>query len=228
MKSSLKTQAIALRKQGLSYSEILEQIPVAKSTLSLWLRDVGLAKQQAQRLTERKRVAGLRGGQARKDARIKITEEIISAAVKDIGSISQRELFLIGVALYWAEGSKEKEHRVGSGVKFSNSDPNMIRLFLRWLTDICEVNKADIYFDLTIHENHTHRVSDVIKIWARHTGYPPEDFTHVYFKKNNVMTKRTNTRDAYIGQLQIRVRKSSPLLRKVAGWTEGMIEWAGK
>lgn len=228
MKDSLKSRAVALRKRGLSYSEILKEVPIAKSTLSLWLRDVGLAKKQAQRLTEHKRAAGLRGGQARKDARIKLTEEIVNAAIKDIGSISQRELFLIGVALYWAEGSKEKMHHVGSGVKFSNSDPDMIRLFLRWLIDVCKVSKADIYFDLTIHENHAHRVSDVVKIWAQHTGYSPDDFTHIYFKKNKVMTKRSNTRDAYIGQLQICVRKSSPLLRKVAGWTKGMIEWADK
>lgn len=48
-----KKKAIELRKQGLSYREILEQIPVAKSSLSLWLRSVGLSKKQKQRLTEK-------------------------------------------------------------------------------------------------------------------------------------------------------------------------------
>ncbi len=40
--SGEKEKAIALRKQGKTYSEILAKIPVAKSTLSLWLHDVGL------------------------------------------------------------------------------------------------------------------------------------------------------------------------------------------
>ena len=45
-----KQKAIALRKRGYSYSEILAEVPVAKSTLSLWLRSVGLAKKQKQLL----------------------------------------------------------------------------------------------------------------------------------------------------------------------------------
>jgi transposase len=56
-----KEIAIELRRQGYSYSEILKRVPVAKSTLSLWLRSLGLAKQQKQRLTE-KRLAALKRG----------------------------------------------------------------------------------------------------------------------------------------------------------------------
>lgn len=48
-----KLKAIKLRREGLSYREILRYVPVAKSTLSLWLRDVGLAKRQTQRLTKK-------------------------------------------------------------------------------------------------------------------------------------------------------------------------------
>ncbi|MDD3728951.1 MAG: hypothetical protein PHH50_01355 [Candidatus Pacebacteria bacterium] len=48
-----KEKAIKLRKKGLSYNDILKEIPVAKSTLSLWLRDVGLSKRQRQKLTEK-------------------------------------------------------------------------------------------------------------------------------------------------------------------------------
>jgi orotate phosphoribosyltransferase-like protein len=35
---TLKNKAVSLRKQGKTYSEILKEIKVAKSTLSLWLR----------------------------------------------------------------------------------------------------------------------------------------------------------------------------------------------
>lgn len=52
-KSKLKEKAVALRKEGKVYSEILKEVPVAKSTLSLWLRDVGLAKAQKQRITQK-------------------------------------------------------------------------------------------------------------------------------------------------------------------------------
>src|SRR5207247_3622548 len=47
-----RERAIELRRHGLSYREIRAQVPVAKSTLSLWLRQVGLANAQRQRLAD--------------------------------------------------------------------------------------------------------------------------------------------------------------------------------
>jgi len=61
MKADEQKRAIGFRKKGLTYNEILKRVPVAKSTLSLWLREVGLAKRQRQRLTEKRKAAQLRG-----------------------------------------------------------------------------------------------------------------------------------------------------------------------
>src|SRR5574343_181567 len=96
---SKKEKAINLRKEGKTYSEILKEIPVAKSTLSEWFRDVSLSKKQNQKLTQEK----------------------YTKAFGDVKNITKRELWLIGVVLYWAEGSKEKEYRPGSGINFNNS-----------------------------------------------------------------------------------------------------------
>ena len=57
VKALEKSQAIAYRKQGFSYSEILSKVPVAKSTLSEWLKSVGLSKAQKHKLTEKKRLS---------------------------------------------------------------------------------------------------------------------------------------------------------------------------
>ena len=54
-----KEKAIELRKQGKTYSDILRMIPVAKSTLGLWLKDAKLSKSENQRFTEAKRLASL-------------------------------------------------------------------------------------------------------------------------------------------------------------------------
>jgi len=67
-----KEKAIKLRKKGHSYSQILEKIPVAKSTLSLWLRSVKLAKRQKQQLTQKKLAAAFRGAMKRREQRIDI------------------------------------------------------------------------------------------------------------------------------------------------------------
>jgi uncharacterized protein YjiS (DUF1127 family) len=222
----LKTQAIILRKEGLTYTEILKQIPVAKSTLSLWLQDVGLSKKQVHRITEKKLLSAMRGGEIKRQKRIAKTEQIHEEALKDIGKISKRELWLMGVMLYWAEGSKEKAHHVGSGVRFTNSDPAMIRLFLRWLSDTCHIDKKDITFEITIHTNHKSRTSEIARYWAHETGYPPEYFPHIYYKQGNPKTKRTNVGESYYGIIRISVRSSSSLLRRIAGWTKGVIQWS--
>ena len=124
-----KERALELRKQGRSYREILVEIPVAKSTLSLWLHSVGLSREQKQRLTEKKLVAIHKGSQARKRNRIWEQEQIMDVARLEVGTLSWRELWLIGATLYWAEGAKEKEYRVGNRVQFTNMDPQMIKLF---------------------------------------------------------------------------------------------------
>ena len=180
-----KDQAIKLRREGLSYREILARIPVAKSTLSLWLRSVHLAKQQKQRLTEKRLAAVYRGAEAKRRQRIELTKVIKNAAIKDIKKITKRELWLMGIMLYWAEGSKEKSYRAPSaGVIFSNSDPAMISLYLRWIQEILKIPNEDIIFAIYIHENCKERVPQAKQYWSQVTGFGRENFERVYFKKN--------------------------------------------
>jgi hypothetical protein len=151
-KPELKIRAIELRRQGNTYSEILRVIPVAKSTLSLWFHDVGLAEHQKQRITEKRVEGQKRASVARRTQRIRKQEEIWSVAEREIGNISKRDLWLIGIALYWAEGTKEKEWRPGSMLAFSNSDPRMIRVFLAWLREFGDISLGQIKFEIYVHE----------------------------------------------------------------------------
>ena len=77
-KNNLKQKAIKLRQIGRTYSEILKEIPIAKSTLSLWLREVGLSKKQVQKITQKRIEGQKRGAQAQKNKRINKQKEIIS------------------------------------------------------------------------------------------------------------------------------------------------------
>lgn len=215
-----KERAIILRKEGLSYGEILKEVPVAKSTLSLWLKSVGLSIPQKQRLTEKRLAAAKRGGLAKRLSKQRITEKIKNIARDEIKNISSRELWLIGAAFYWAEGSKEK-NKSGS-VKFSNSDPQMIKLFLRWLELFCKTIKSDIYFEIYLHETAADKEGEVRKYWSGITKYPTSCFKRTIWKKNKIGTKRKNIVSNYHGQLRVCVRKSTNLNRKITGWIEGI------
>lgn len=224
-KFELKETALGLRRRGLSYSEILTSVPVAKSTLSLWLREVGLSKRQKQKLSDKKLQAALRGAQRRREQRLATTEKIQNLALQDIGEISRRELWLFGVALYWAEGSKEKEGNYGSGIQFTNSDPFMVKLFLKWLTESIGTKIDDIKFEIYIHENSKNNIEAVKEYWSKVTECPITFFTRTYFKKNKIKTDRRNTGNQYFGLLRIGVKASSGLNRRIAGWVRGICRY---
>jgi|SRR3989344_4944401 len=221
-KTEYKNKAIELRRKGLSYREILEQVPVAKSSLSLWLKSVKLAESQKQRLTDKKLASARRGAQKMKDIRIALTKKIKDKARGAVGRLSKRELWLIGIALYWAEGSKEKEHSPGSGTYFSNSDPRMIKLYLKWLLKCIDLPEEKIYFTIYLHENNKYRIDEVLHYWRTATSFSEKNFRYIYFKKHKVNTKRRNIGNIYFGLLKVAVIESSILNRKIQGWIEGI------
>lgn len=218
-----KKLALSLRKQGFSYSEILKRVPVAKSTLSLWFRGVGLSKQQKQRLTEKKLSSMQRGWTKWRQQRIDLTEKVKKDARADVKKLNERELWLIGVALYWAEGTKQKEHSTGRGVLFNNSDPAMIRVFMKWLRAVMKIKEEDIGFEMYIHENHKENINKFLDYWAGVAGVEAKRIK-AYFKKNKIKTNRKNTGENYYGLLRVKVRRSSVLNRKISGWTEGIAD----
>lgn len=220
-KMSEKHLAIEMRKNGFSYREIREKIPVAKSTLSLWFKDVNLSKPQKQRLTQKRIDAALRGAAVRKNQRIVLTKKIFDEATQEVDNITDRELWLIGVALYWAEGSKEKEHIVSQGVVFGNSDPLMIKLFLKWLQRCVKISHEDIGYSIYIHETSKRRTKEVKDYWAQIMSIDSKRIP-VYYKKHSTQSYRKNRGKNYYGVTRITVRKSSSLNRKISGWVNGI------
>lgn len=222
MKQILRNKAIILRKQGLSYSEILKRIPVAKSTLSDWLHSVGLSKHQMQRITNKKLAAIRRGGETKKRQRIERIKKIKSKAISEIGLIDKNNLWLMGIMLYWAEGAKEKEYAPGQGVVFSNSDPMMIKIFLKWLKECLRVPEKRISLEIYIHETHKNKVIGTQEYWSSATGFSLSKFGKIYYKKDKPSGSRKNRGEDYHGLLRIRVRESADINRRIAGWIEGI------
>jgi hypothetical protein len=112
MKRHERIEALRLRRAGASYQAILSELGVARSTLWRWLKAEGLVETQPQRLTEARRQAQRKAATVNHERRLQRTQAIVEQAKRDIPSLSGRELFLIGVALYWAEGTKQKPHNI--------------------------------------------------------------------------------------------------------------------
>ncbi len=76
--------------------------------------------------------AVLGGGAPAREAR---REAVRAAAAGEIGPLSEREILIAGAIAYWCEGAKSKPHR-REQVVFINSDPALIKFFLRFLDEV--------------------------------------------------------------------------------------------
>lgn len=159
----------------------------------------------------------------RHQQRVKSTQEIFQKSKKEIGHLSERELFLIGIALYWAEGSKQKPHFVSARVVFSNSDPAMLVLFLKWLR-LLKISPDRIAFELYIHETAKERVPEIQRFWSKTLKSSINKFSHVYLKKGNEKTNRRNIGREYHGLIRVKISESTDLNRQISGWVLGICE----
>ncbi|KKS30710.1 MAG: hypothetical protein UV60_C0005G0012 [Parcubacteria group bacterium GW2011_GWA2_43_11] len=226
-KQQEKEKAILLRKQGKTYSEILKEIHVAKSSLSLWFREVKLSKPQVQKITLKRKNAQIKGAQAKRSQRISRENIIIAEASNQIGILTNFEFMLVGIALYWAEGSKAKPHNISQGVDFGNSDANMISIYMEWLRKSLKVSNERITISLYIHENSKYKINEVIQHWLKITKLPKTQFQNVFYKKHNPVTKRKVIQDSYFGLLRVKVKRSTDLNRKIQGWILGITRNCG-
>lgn len=130
---------------------------------------------------------------------------------------------LAGALIYWCEGAKDKavtnpgrHHQ--ECVSFINSDPGLIQLFLRFLTAVC-ADPATIRYRVHIHE--TADLEVATQYWMDIVGAGRWAFDVPNIKRHNPKTRRTNVGADYRGCLQIRLRQSRELYRKIEGWAHG-------
>ena len=222
--NALKNRAIALRREGLSYSEIQKHLSVPKSSLSYWFRTVRLTAPQRERLLVRRKDALRSGAEKKKTRTRKLIDEIRNSSAKDIKEISRRALWLRGIMLYWRERFLRKgETDVHRGVRFTSSDPELIKFFLKWLFEVGGLEQREIIFDIFLSSAKRNFLDTVIHHWSRVTGYPITDFHHVYIQKRKTgKNKRRYIHSAPYGLLRIRVRASSMLARQITGWVRGI------
>jgi transcriptional regulator with XRE-family HTH domain len=217
-KDDLREKARELRLQGWTYDQIQVELGCSKSSISLWVRD--LPKPERKRTSEEASAIARRGWEATMHLRDEERRRTKDAAKQAVGALSPRELFLLGVGLYWAEGSKDKPYDRRESVCFVNSDPGMIRVFLAWL-DLLGVERESIRFTVMIHE--TADIPGAEQYWAELVGADRSAFYKTTLKRHNPKTVRKNTGDSYRGCLAIKVRKSADLYRRIEGSWYGIV-----
>ncbi|MEV5102707.1 hypothetical protein ACFQ7G_04560 [Streptomyces massasporeus] len=224
-KDDLREKARELRLRGWTYDQIEVELGCSKSSISLWVRD--LPKPERRDPTEQAKLAARRRWEHELAVRDEERQQTKKASKRAIGELSSRELFLAGVVLYWAEGAKDKAYsrQRRENLQFINSDPNVIRFYLRWLESL-EVERERLRFRLYIHESAD--VEEAEAYWADLVGVDAGTLQGTTLKKHNPKTVRKNVGDSYRGCLAIYVARSADLYRRVEGAWYGIVEGADR
>ena len=172
-----KKKALDMRKRGKSYSQIKNVLGVSKGTLSYWLRDLPLKESDLRKLrdTNPRRIEAFRTTMAKKrEDRLK---KVFEKAQKNIGKLSKRDIFIGGLFLYWGEGTKASLYRL----EMTNTDPSMLKFFLRWL-EIQNVDRLAVKVKLHLYSDMNIEYEE--KYWSRELVISRKQFQKTQIKKS--------------------------------------------
>jgi hypothetical protein len=171
----------------MSMKSIAREVGASLSSVSRWVRDVELTEEQ-QAMLDLQAFNGHVKGRAvnstvRRNARV--------LAQKEGRQLAERReaLHVAGCMLYWAEGAKDRNQ-----IRFTNSDPEMARFFVRFLRTYFNLRDENIKVTCNLFADHVERQREIETFWLETLRLPPSSLckstVNVYSKYSK--KKRTN------------------------------------
>ena len=184
MKLEAKRQSLILREKGHSLKEISQLLKVSKSSVSAWVRDVVLSDKAKKILLTKITNGQFLGAQKRKEYGDSKNKQLKEDAQKEFSLMnSGLNGKIICAMIYWCEGAKAYK----SGIAFTNSDPDLTRLFIDLLIKHFSVKKEKILARLHLHEYHDPQTQHLF--WSKAIGIPLNQFQKFYLKSRELYTK---------------------------------------
>lgn len=223
-KSEEKNKAIKLRKKGESIKNIANSVGVSKSVVSRWCRDIKLSNVQIKRL-QKKMAEGSYMGRMKflervRKARKDETEKLRKEGLREVGNLTNRDLFIGGIAMYCSEGTTSLNAEQTS---FSNSDPQMILYMIKWFKDVCGVSNDRFSVQVRINKVHQKRIKEIESYWSKLTRIPLNQFTKTVLI-SAISKKKYPNPENYYGTVRISVHKGVKVRRKIIGWIDGLLK----
>ncbi len=179
-----------LRTRGYSVPEIHRELKISKSSVLRYIKGTEILPEFRSRWLERRNASKIISEKAWKNA--------YSESKKLVDSLNNKELMLIAAALYWAEGTKKQFNLI-------NSDPDLIRLFIKILIDVFKIPGQSIKISLRIFENIP--VEKALKFWSEVTNFELNKQTEINIVKGSKKGKLP------YGMCRVRVKKGGLLLK---------------
>ncbi|MBA3872786.1 MAG: hypothetical protein H0X30_26935 [Anaerolineae bacterium] len=170
MKQDEREEARRLRREnGMAITDICKQLGVAKSSVSMWVRDIILTEEQQTALNKQHYAYWAQTRGAHTNA-IKGRERRV--IYQEEGRQKAREgdpLHLAGCMLYWGEGAKNR-----NSLKMSNSDAGMLAFYMRFLRKSLEVTNERIVLRIVCYLGNGLSAQEIEYYWLEALGVPEQ------------------------------------------------------
>jgi len=219
---TLREKAIKLRKQGYSYGMIGNKLGLAKSTLSNWLQKVPYSPNKE--VLDRIGNAKMKMVATKRNKMLDNIKEMEKLGKKDIGKLSKRDLFLLGLGLYLGDGDKSHEN-----IRFVNSNPETIKIMVKWFINICGFKTKN--FRPRVHLYPDTDIQKTITFWSNLIDIPKEQFVKIQID-TRVNKSDKKKRKLLHGTLHLQVNSCGNkefgrvFHRRIMGWIKAVKEQA--
>jgi len=221
MNSQLREEAVKLRiEENLSYGEIRKRLGVPKSTLSYWLREFPISEEKIRELCrqgwkkseasrERFRITMRKKREVRNREFYDKYQKIFTAPTKDA-------FFVAGLMLYLSEGDKRRYERIN----LVNTDPRIIKFFIKWLNEFLKIEKENIRAQLYLHEGMDAEIEK--RFWADELGFSRTQFykTQVRKLRKGSYSYKESSRHGTCGIYITNTEKKRELMMAIQAFTD--------
>lgn len=184
-----REKAIELRRKGLSYKKIHQELGIPMSTLAGWFKNEMWSIEIRDKLASRESLSYpdklKRLVAVVREKYNKLHNSYREEAKLDFEKLKNNKLFLAGVMLYWGEGDKKVEN---TNIRISNSDPTMIKIFYLFLTEIMGVPKEKIFCSLILYPDLND--NPMKNFWSNAIGIPLSQFKKSIYIRGRYPSKR--------------------------------------
>lgn len=217
MRTEERKEARKLRAEGKSIKEIERLIGVRRSSVSVWVRDIELTREQKHRLIarntsldvlERRRKTRFANEYARR-------MPFVQQGIADVASRRNVDIFMLGIGLFWGEGSKTSR----GVIELSNTDPRVIQMHVLFLRQVCKVDPKKIHGHVGIHSHLSTEQAE--KYWSKISGIPLVQFYRTSIQKSKAGKGRRDPLPH--GTFSVGVNSTEMRLR-LEGWMQGVYQ----
>lgn len=186
-------------------------VGVSRGTVSIWVRDIQLTPEQHDGL--RARNPAHNGQRVGARVRSERAREQRLAWQADGRADARRgdPLHVAGCMLFWGEGSK-----IRTQVQLANSDPELVRFFLRFLRTCYGVADSRVRIRCNLYADQLARQREVERFWLDVLELPPSSLRKSIVNNYSRSSKRKRRNTLPYGTCHLRVH-STELAQKIFG-----------